>query len=585
MQDADAKPAAIDASCLPDDLSACHALILEQARVIVAGQESREGLSQEVEELKAYVQRLLHQLYGRRRERVTVDPKQGVLDFGDDPAAADALVEAAAAAEKVIQEYTVRREVRRERPQPRQERFPARFPRVEETIEPPAEEREFPEHGPKQPIGFDIVETLEFERPKLWVRVRKYVKYACASQPECGVAQAGRPTGLVEGSRYGTSVAAEVIANKYAYHLPLYREQDLFAGSGWTPSRSTLMNLLAASEFVLKPLAEYLKQLLLGSGGVGCDDTRVTLIVPPIPPPVDPANPRSRRIHEVLKAAIEKGQPSVTARMWGYRSFELPINVFDFTVSWHRDGPEEMLRDYTGLLMADCYSGFEGIELRSDARIVRAACWAHARRKVYEIQENHPQPSTVLLAMARELYDIEDRAKGMTAEERLALRQREARPVLARIRDYLDQPVIRDALPKSDLAKATGYLRKHWELLEQYTCDGRCPIDNNDVEQLMKQIAVGRKNWLFVGSVAGGERAATLMTIVSSAIRNDLDVAVYLKDVLDQLLSGSTDYASLCPHVWKLTHPEAIRTYRVDERRNAADRKRVRRARRRLQRR
>ena len=100
----------------------------------------------------------------------------------------------------------------------------------------------------------------------------------------------------------------------------------------------------------------------------------------------------------------------------------------------------------------------------------------------------------------------------------------------------------------------------------------------------MKQIALGRKNWLFVGSVAGGERAATLMTIVSSAIRNDLDVAAYLKDVLDQLLAGSTDYASLCPHVWKLAHPEAIRAYRVDERRNAADRKRVRRARRRLQR-
>ena len=176
MQDADAEPVAFDASCLPDDLSACHALILEQARVIVEGQQSREGLSREVEELKAYVQRLLHQLYGRRRERSTVDPKQGVLNFGDDPAAADALVEAAAAAEKVIQEYTVRRELHKQRPQPRQEKFPAHFPRVEETIEPPAEERECPEHGPKQPIGFDTVETLEFERPKIWVRVRKYVK-------------------------------------------------------------------------------------------------------------------------------------------------------------------------------------------------------------------------------------------------------------------------------------------------------------------------------------------------------------------------------------------------------------------------
>ncbi len=213
MQDADSKPAAFDATCLPDDLGACHALILEQARALVRGQESREGLSQEVEELKAYVQRLLHQLYGRRRERSIFDPKQGMLDFGDDPAAQDALVEAAAAAEKVIQEYTVRREVRKERPQPRQEKFPEHFPRVEEVIEPPADQRECPEHGPKQPMGYDVVETLEFQRPKLWVRVRKYAKYVCPSQPECGVAQAERPTGLVEGSRYGTSVAAEVTAN------------------------------------------------------------------------------------------------------------------------------------------------------------------------------------------------------------------------------------------------------------------------------------------------------------------------------------------------------------------------------------
>lgn len=582
MQDADQKPAAIEATSLPDDLGACHALILEQAQRIVEAQQSRGDLSLEVEELKAYVQRLLHQLYGRRRERVACDPNQQAFDFGDDPAAQDAIAEAAVEAEKIVQEYTVRREVRKRASQPRQEKFPAHFPRVEETVKPPLEQRECPEHGPKQVIGFDTVETLQFERPKLWVLVKKYLKYACLNEPECGVLQAERPAGLVEGSRYGTSVAAEVIANKYAYHLPLYREQDLFAGNGWTPSRSTLMNLLSASAAVFMPLAEHLRQLLLASGGLGCDETRLTLIVPPMAPPIDPADPRSSRVHEVLQEAIDKGQPSVNARMWAYRSFELPINVFDFTVSRHRDGPDEILRDYTGILMADCYSGFDAIALCSDARIVRAACWAHARRKIFEVRANHPQPASVLLAMIGQLYDIEDRAKELSADERLDLRERQSQPILARIGDYLDHPAIRDALPKSDLAKATGYLRNHWEPLQQFTRDGRCPIDNNDVEQLMKQVALGRKNWLFVGSLAGGQRAATLMTIVSTAIRNDLDVAVYLKDSLDQLLAGSTDYASLCPHVWKLAHPEAIRTYRVEERRDAADRKRVRRAHRRL---
>jgi transposase len=193
--------------------------------------------------------------------------------------------------------------------------------------------RECSEHGPKQLVGYDTVETLVFERPRLWVRVRKYAKYVCPSQPECGVTQAQRPAGLVEGDRYDPRVAAEVIADKYAYHSTLYREQDRFAGSGWTPSRSTLVNLLTASAFVLEPLADYLRRLLLADGGLGCDDTRVTLIVPPIPPPLDLADPRSSRIHEVLTEAIEQGRPSVTARMWAYRSFALPINVFDFTVS------------------------------------------------------------------------------------------------------------------------------------------------------------------------------------------------------------------------------------------------------------
>jgi transposase len=577
MQDADSTLAAKEATPLPDEVGACHALILEQAETLLAAQTSRVQQSQEIDELKAYVQRLLNQIYGRRSERQTCDPRQQSLDFRDDQAAQNALAEAADEAEKILQEYTVRRQMRKQKAPPRSEKFPAHLPRYEVEVPPPAEAQECPQHGPKQLIGFDVTETLEFERPKLRVKVTKYPKYVCPKQPECGVAQAERPVGLVEGNRYDTSVAAEVIANKYAYHLPLYREQDRFAATGWTPSRSTLLNLLVGSAFVLQPLMDHLRRLLLGSGGLGCDDTHVTLIVPPLPPPLDAANPHSQRIREVLSKAIENKSPSVKAHMWGYRSFELPINVFDFTVSWHRDGPEEMLRGYDGLLMADGYAGFDGVEICND-QLVRAACWAHARRKFLKLQRDGVGAAAVVLAMIRELYDVEDRAKTMTAAERLEFRQRLARPILARIHGYLESPVIAQALPKSDLAKAMGYVRNNWELLERYTTDGRFPIDNNDTEQLMKQIALGRKNWLFVGSVAGGERAAQLMTIVSTAIRNDLDVTTYVKDVLDQLLAGSTDYESLCPHVWKRSHPEAVRTYRVDERRDAADRKRARRA-------
>ena len=147
---------------------------------------------------------------------------------------------------------------------------------------------------------------------------------------------------------------------------------------------------------------------------------------------------------------------------------------------------------------------------------------------------------------------------------------------------YLDSNALARELPKSDFAEALGYLRNHWDALQVFLGDGRLPIDNNDVEQLMKQVAVGRKNWLFVGSVEAGARAATLLTIVSTAVRNDLDVWAYINDVLGQLLSGSTDYASLRADIWKQSHPESTRNYRRDERRDAADRTRFRRARRRL---
>ena len=162
------------------------------------------------------------------------------------------------------------------------------------------------------------------------------------------------------------------------------------------------------------------------------------------------------------------------------------------------------------------------------------------------------------------------------------MRERESLRVLTQIRAYIDGPQLERLLPKSDLAEAIGYLKNNWDALLLYTTDGRLPIDNNETEHLMKQIATGRKNWLFIGSVAAGYRAANLMTIISTAARNDLDVWSYLKDVLERILAGSTDWESLRADRWKKQHPEAVRTYRVEERRDAVDRHRARRARRRL---
>ena len=569
----------LDASALPGDLSACHALLVEQARAICEMQQSRTELSQEVEELKLALAKLYQQLYGRRSERVVDDPNQKKLDFGGDPQVQDALADAAAEAEQFVEGYVRRKKDPRRRCS---EEFPPHIERQEVIVEATPDEKSCPTHGERQLIGYDETKTLEMvQRPKLRVRVTKYPKYACANHAECGVKQPARPKGLLEGNRYDTSIAAEIVAAKYGYHLPFYRQQDWFAGSGWTPSRSTLLNVSAAAAEVLRPLVEHFRQTLL-AGGIGCDETMITLIVPPTIPEVTADDPRSRRIHEVLSQAQQEGRKSIKARMWAYRGWELPINVFDFTVSRHRDGPDEFLQDYTGKLMADCWSGFQKIELRSEARIVRGACWAHARRKVFDARGNHPQQASLLLAMIRELYDIEDRGKSLAADERRALRERLSRPVLDRIRAYLDSEATSRVLPKGLFGEALNYLRNHWEALNVFLADGRMPIDNNEVEQLMRQVAIGRKNWLFLGSVEAGNRAATLLTIVSTAVRNDLDVWAYVKDVLDQLLAGSIDYHSLRADVWKQSHPEFVRTYRADERRDAADRRHYHRAQRRL---
>jgi hypothetical protein len=318
---------------------------------------------------------------------------------------------------------------------------------------------------------------------------------------------------LVEGNRYDTSIAAEIITNKHAYHLPVYRQQDIFAGSGWAPSRSTLLNLLKASAFALRPLVAHIQSAVLADDILGTDDTRLTLLLPDeIPQPIT-GDIRSERTYEKLCDAAAKGKPSLTARMWAYRAVNIPLTFFDFTVSRERSGPDLILKNFTGKLMADCYSAYQGIEVRTDGAIERGACVTHARRKIFEARSVYPRESCEVLAKFQQIYDIETRGKAMSADNRLTLRQSEAKPIWESLGVWLDSPAARAILPKSKFGEALGYVRNHWEPLQLYLTDGRMPIDNNDVEQLMKQIALGRKNWLFTGSVAAGERCADFFTL------------------------------------------------------------------------
>lgn len=550
---------------LPTDLAACHAIIRDQVERIAKLEKERDAAFQLA--------------FRKKIERYLADPKQFVLDFGDEPEVVDAAEGIADAALETVAGYERRKQAAEKA---KSEQLPAHLPRYEVKLDVPEDRKTCPTHGEREVIGYDWQETLEVVPPKLVVRRTGIPKLACPKAPECGVVESPRPVGLVEGNRYDTSVAAEIMVAKYAYHVPVYRQQDLFASCGWTPARSTLLNVLESAAHLIRPLVAHLREVVRAGPIIGTDDTTVTLVVKDTPPPLDADDPKAARAREVIAAAQAELRGSITARMWAYRSITAPINVFDFTVSRHRDGPELFLDGFAGSLMADCYSGYEAVRTRSDGKIIRAACVAHARRKVFNARDNHPVHATMLLAMFQELYDIEDRAKTLAPSERQYLRHAEARPIWTRMQEYLASEAVFNVMPKEPFGQALTYLRNQFDHLLVYLDDGLMPIDNNETEQLMKQVALGRKNWMFIGSVAAGYRAADLMSLVSSAARNDLDVFLYVKDVLDRLLAGETNYDGLRPDVWKQSHPEAIRIYRQEERRSRADAKAVKRARRRI---
>lgn len=572
---------------LPHDIESCHALLQTQAAAIASHEATIAVQNQKFEELTIEMEKLRKLLsqfiHGQRSEkRILPAQNQSLLPFESSEEFQAARAEAEAEAEAIVQTYTVTRTVNKKK---RNESLPSHLPRVEKTILGDETQTHCPTHGAREVIDYDTTETLIYKRPELYVLVRKYPKYVCKGHAECGVKSPARPTSLVEGDRYDTSVGAAIIEAKWFLHLPIYRHQDIFASCGWTPSRSTLLNLVRQVDFVTQPLVAYITGLVQKDVGVGIDDTGCRMVLPRDPPLAIPGDLKSQRLAEKVAETLAKDESSLLAKMWAFAGlYVAPYNVFDFRVSRHRDGPDDFFRNSRCIVQGDCFSGNLSVVLSSDHRLTFAACWTHARRKVVAAT-TYAKECELLLGMIQALYDIETRGKNFSWQDRQALRERESTVVLKAMKRWLDSLPLQDVLPKSDFADALRYIRNHWKALNVYISDGRIPIDNNSVEQLMKQVAMGRKAWLFVCSVAAGEQSARMMTLVSSARRHDLDVGLYLKDVLDQLLAGCTDYQRLLPDVWKQSHPEAVREYRVEERRDKADRKQLEAARRRLARR
>jgi transposase len=378
-----------------------------------------------------------------------------------------------------------------------------------------------------------------------------------------GILQAPRLANVIDGGRFGFGLVTEVVYHKFVLHVPLYRMQDRFAQQGWSPHRSTLCQMVAHAAEVLRPLAELMKVRLLATDVLGTDDTTVTLLTPGV------------------------GAGSRTARFWLYRGrAAAPYNVFDFTDSRERIGPDTFLEPFVGTFTGDCYGGYVNMEHVSGGRIRFAGCWAHARRKLFEARAQQPLLANQILSIIGQLYDVEDRAHVLNDEARRELRQRESVEWMSRLWKVLHSEAATKVLPKSKFGQALSYLRNHWLALQVYLSDGRLPIDNNDTERDLRRVALGRKNWVFLGSEASGDRTSVILTVISSAHRHDLDVWSYLRDVLEQLAiaklataettatAGTVDISSLLPDVWKQSHPEHVRTFRSEEKANRAERQR-----------
>lgn len=549
---------------LPNDLAACQQLLSELfSRLAQLSAELNDTtgtleqtactldvVQQEKQQLLEEIQLLKKLLFGPRRERIVEAPgQQHLFELQADEATP------AAASETAADEIIVPEHTRRRRRGHGWNELPKHLPREERRHELPESERLCDCCGlPMLPIREDVSEVLECEPAKLYVIRHIYPQYACPKHKE-GVKAAAVEPKLVEGGRYGFGVAAEVLNNKFTLHLPLYRQQDQLASAGIELSRSTLCDIVTASARWLQPLAERMRQLLLQSELLWTDDTPVPLI-------------------------IDGGTQQ--ARFWTYLGDELhPYDVYDFTTSRKRDGPATFLRNFRGYLHADAYGGYDGIYLASGGGIREVACWAHARRKFFDARNSQPREAHQAIAWIQQLYEIEDRATGCDSQSRQMLRVREAVPILDRMEAWLKEQAPR-ALPKSALGKAITYARNQWQALRRYTEDGRLSIDNNPSERRLRAQAIGRKNWLFLGSEQAGPRAAVFYTIISSAKRHDLDTRAYLRDALQRLAGGEPNLDDLLPDRWKQSHPEAVRTYRQHEREAKATAKRLRRQSRRL---
>jgi transposase len=596
LTDPAAVPPPLAAEHLPDDVATLQRLVLELLASLKQHQRDNESLRHRLD-------LLLRRLYGPRGERL--DPAQLLL-FAELLAGADTTAPTAP--------EEPQKSPRRGKPHGRG-RLPQQLPREPRHHELTEAERLCPGCGQaRSDIGVDKSEQLEYRPASLFVIEHFVHKYACpccsrsaatppgplqnaasvsqpmptppaepaatppaaampgptdlrpeplSPSPESTAADrapprptaptavldpgtiviaAAKPPMPIAKGLPGPGLLAHLIVSKYVDHLPLHRLERVYERQGRFLPRSTLCDWLAASADLLRPLYEQLVAAALLSRALHTDDTPVKL--------QDPVS------HQLS-----------TARFWVYVGDAAhPYNVFDFTRTRQRDGPQQFLAGYQGYLHADAFSGYDRLylpdPLTAAARIIEVACNAHARRKFYEARSSAALGSHQALAYYAQLYELERRAKALdfNEDQTLQLRQELALPILKQFQKWLEEQRSQ-VLPKSPLAEAVGYALNNWTALVCYTEAGFLAIDNNVAEREMKRIAIGRKNWLFVGSARGGQTAAILASFTSTCQRLSVEPWAYLRDVLTRLpTTPAAQLGDLFPDHWQAARQASTAT-------------------------
>jgi transposase len=480
---------------LPD----LNALDFESLKALVLAKQT------EIENLNLLVLKLKRMHFGQRSEKLNADIAQLELRLED-------LEASEAAAEPLPAQLAAVTVIEKVGKKPARRPLPAELPREVETIAPKQEA--CPDCGGKlRPLGEDVSEVLEYvpARFKVIRTIRPKLSCACCSR----IVQEPAPNRPIDKGLAGPGLLAHVLVAKYADHLPLYRQSEIYAREGVELDRSTMADWVGGASRMLRPLVEALKKYTLSAEKLHGDDVPV--------PVLEPGNGKTK-----------------TGRLWTYVRDDRPAGSHAASAVWFAYSPDRKgehpaghLKSYRGMLQADGYAGFN--RLYETGEIIEAACWAHVRRKFFDLHRGHASPvAKEALERIAQLYGTEKEIRGRSPAERREVRRMRSGPLLEAMHAWL-KATMSKLSRKSELAKAIYYALERWNALMVFIEDGRVEMDNNAAERALRTVAIGRKNYLFAGSDAGGARAAAIYSLLGSAKLNGIDPEAYMTAVLRRI--------------------------------------------------